>query len=561
MPTLFRWVFVTCAGIACAFSQSLASRVLVVHNSAVPESVLVADHYVQQRSIPAANRCAITSASTDFISLDQYRRAIQTPIRACLNTAGAGNILYIVLTYGVPYGIYERRRYALDSFVADIWDRYTTRLFTSPPNATQGYYVDAQAEGGYYPAFVPLASYRTNRDAMLIYSVWRLDGPNSALAMGLVDKAIAAEQAGGPSGQSCFDWRYPVAGIADLGAGNGEWDIFRASDFVQQAGIPTTVDSEPPEITSCPNAALYSGWYSLFYSDVFTWNTGAIGWHLDSASAYDPRGGTSWAPNAVARGITVTTGAIDEPYLQGMVRPSGAFRNLLEGANVGDAFLRNTRWLKWMILYYGDPLYRPFPGGKAPFNSGMGSNYFLIENPRALVAGVQTLNATIGIASPAPAGGLTFGFGEYYSGLVARTPATVTIPEGGTSVTFPISALHRTYELNDIIYAESGTLKLRNSITALTLLAAVRVQIATVTGGTALLGSVVLNAATGREGATVALTSDNPAVAVPASVTVPSGASNVVFVIGTGGVSESVNVTITATHEGATASTILRVTP
>jgi hypothetical protein len=352
-----------------------------------------------------------------------------------------------------------------------------------------------------------------------------------------------------------------VTGIADLGAGNGEWDIFRASEFVQQAGIPTTVDSEPPEITACPNAAFYSGWYSLSYSDVFSWNTGAIGWHLDSASAYDPRGGTSWAPNAVARGITTTTGAIDEPYLQGMVRPSGAFRNLLEGANVGDAFLRNTRWLKWMILYYGDPLYRPFPGGKAPFNSGIGSNYFFIENPRAMVGGLQTLNATIGIASPAPAGGLTFALSKYYSGLVATAPATVTIPEGGTSVTFPIGALHRTYNLNDVIYAESDTLKLRNSISALTMLAAVRTQTATVPGGTAVLGSVVLNAQSGRGGVTVALTSDNPAVVVPASVTVPGGASSAIFMIGTSAVSESIDVTITATHEGATASTRLRVTP
>jgi hypothetical protein len=294
---------------------------------------------------------------------------------------------------------------------------------------------------------------------------------------------------------------------------------------------------------------------------VFSWNPGAIGWHLDSASAYDPRGGASWAPNAVAKGITITTGAIDEPYLQGLVRPSGAFRNLLEGANVGDAFLRNTRWLKWMVIYYGDPLYRPFPGGKAPFNSGTGSNYFFIENPRTLVAGVQSLNATIGIASPAPAGGLTFALRKYYYGLVATTPATVTIPEGGTSVTFPIGALHRTYDLTDLIYAESDTLKLQNSISAVTMLAAVRTQAATVQGGMPVVVSIALNARSGSGGVTVALSSDNAAVRVPASVTIPEGESSILFRIGTIPVRESVDVTITATHEGATATTGLRVTP
>jgi hypothetical protein len=34
---------------------------------------------------------------------------------------------------------------------------------------------------------------------------------------------------------------------------------------------------------------------------------------------------------------------------------------------VGDAFLRNTNFLKWEILYIGDPLYRPFPEGMPPF--------------------------------------------------------------------------------------------------------------------------------------------------------------------------------------------------
>jgi hypothetical protein len=39
----------------------------------------------------------------------------------------------------------------------------------------------------------------------------------------------------------------------------------------------------------------------------------------------------------------------------------------LEGANVGDAFLRNTLWLKWMIINIGDPLYRPFAKQRGPF--------------------------------------------------------------------------------------------------------------------------------------------------------------------------------------------------
>jgi hypothetical protein len=66
------------------------------------------------------------------------------------------------------------------------------------------------------------------------------------------------------------------------------------------------------------------------------------------------------------KGITVTAGAVDEPYLQGLPSPDVIFSALYKGANVGDAFLRGERWLKWMIINVGDPLYRPFPNGRMP---------------------------------------------------------------------------------------------------------------------------------------------------------------------------------------------------
>jgi hypothetical protein len=86
----------------------------------------------------------------------------------------------------------------------------------------------------------------------------------------------------------------------------------------------------------------------------------------------DPRGGlgTTWSAGALARGIAVTSGAITEPYLQGIPRPDGIFRDLLEGANVGDAFLRNTNYLRWMIINVGDPLYQPFPALAVPMPFG-----------------------------------------------------------------------------------------------------------------------------------------------------------------------------------------------
>ena len=57
------------------------------------------------------------------------------------------------------------------------------------------------------------------------------------------------------------------------------------------------------------------------------------------------------------KGITVTSGAVAEPFLEGIPHPDTVFRSLLEGANAGDAMLRGTAWLKWMIVNLGDPAF------------------------------------------------------------------------------------------------------------------------------------------------------------------------------------------------------------
>ena len=209
-----------------------------------------------------------------------------------------------------------------------------------------------------------------------MYSVWRLDAPSAELAKGLVDKAIAAET-NGLHGQGCFDRRYyEIAPLKDEGYSAGDWDVYRAGQFALEAGIPILDDNNDEEFGTepaplrCDNAILYAGWYSLnHYNDAFTWNEGAIGIHLDSLSCESPRQGKSWVVNAVQRGITVSSGAVAEPYLDALPHPGGIVRNLLEGANVGDAFLRNTEYLHWMIINVGDPLYTPFRGGRKPFSA------------------------------------------------------------------------------------------------------------------------------------------------------------------------------------------------
>ena len=311
----------------------------------------------------------------------EYTTYVKTPIRNCLTTVGKDQILYIVLAYVRPY-IVDLTNYgarAIDSYLIDLWDQAAGASLPGFPSSAHRYFAEPQNQGNVYLPYQTFATFRTTPKAPAMYSVWRLDGLTAAMAKGMVTQAIQAET-NGLTGQACFDLIYDLPSnpgqFADAGLIAGDWSLERAARFVTGAGYPVLKDVAVAEIGAgaCPNAALYSGWYSYNnYNDAFTWNPGAIGFHLDSASAIDPRGGPNWVANALQRGITVTAGSVTEPYLEGLPNPGPLFRNLLEGAPVGDAFLRNTRWLKWMVLFVGDPLYTPFTGGRSflPGYSGL----------------------------------------------------------------------------------------------------------------------------------------------------------------------------------------------
>ncbi len=572
LPVRF-WMLISCLGNvivpSLATGQPLNQRVLVVYNTNFADSLTVANHYIAQRGIPAANLCAISPPSSTEIALTDYVNTVKTPIQSCLTNLpnGRTNILYIVFSYLTPYGIASPNPppapfvYSLDSYVSDIWDLYTKHDITSAPTVPHRYYAASQSQGNVFTPFVSLAAYRTQPKSELMYSVWRLDAATLALAEGLVDKAIQAENAGGPAGQGCLDSNAGDPNLlADAGYGSGDWTIHVAAEFMSQAGIGVTEDTNyaefgtAPAPLTCPNTAFYSGWYSLDnYNDAFTWNPGAIGFHLDSASALDPRGGPSWSPNAVIRGITVTSGSITEPYLEGLPRPGGVFRNILEGANVGDAFLRNTQWIKWMIMNIGDPLYRPFATGRAPFNQGLGVNSLALNQQLVVGGAAFTGNsiATVTLSAPAPIGGTSFNLASDMP-AAASVPASVTVSGGSTSATFSVTTM-AVANPTFVKITASGPVTLNNTLSVYSLLGGISTSQSTVSGAQTVTGTISLNDRAPIGGAAVSLSSSNTSAAtVPATVTVPAGLSSMTFNIPTSVVTASTITTLSATYAGHT---------
>jgi uncharacterized protein (TIGR03790 family) len=548
-------------------------EVLVVYNTNFADSLTVANYYMTKRAIPSGNLCAISPPSSVGISMTDYINTVKTPVQNCLTTAGRSSVLYVVFSYLTPYYIVAPSpstvTYSLDSYVSDIWDQYTKHDYYPPP-APHRYYAASQSQGNVFAPFVSLSAFRSQPRATLMYSVWRLDAASLALAEGLVDKAMQAEANGGPVGQGCFDELIDATIAPDGGPRSGDWSIHVASQFMAQAGFGVTEDVNEAEFgtapapLTCPNTAFFSGWYSLnHYNDVFTWNTGAIGFHLDSESAIDPRGGANWVANAVIRGITTTSGSVNEPFLEGLPRPAGVFRNLLEGANVGDAFLRNTQWIKWMVMNVGDPLYTPFPGGHAPFKPGYTVNSLALSSQQVVGAAPVTGSptGTIKLSTPAPAGGVTFNLSPTPAGL-ATVPATVTVPAGSTKATFSINTSAINYAYAYATITASGPVTLNNTLAIYPLLAGISTNQSTVTGGQMLTGAIFLNDGAPYGNAVISLTSSNTSVAtVPATVTMITGSSSATFSISTNAVNASTPVTLSATYGGYTVTTQITVVP
>jgi uncharacterized protein (TIGR03790 family) len=540
-------------------AQPLNERVLVVYNAANADSTAVAEYYRGARAIPQANLCATNPPSIVVLTEAQFNATLKPQIRACLDNVGRQKVLYIVMAYATPFVLSTSvRAFALDSVVADIFAEVATGFVPAPfaPGAPHPYFADAQSQGNVYVPFQSFAHWRAAAGAKTIYSVWRLDGPTAALAKGLVDKARQAEQ-NGLNGIACFDRnRGNLANAFDFGYYSGDFDLSKAAEFARQAGFVTIEDANGAEFGTapapprCDGAVIYGGWYSLNrYQDAFSWNPGAFGVHYDSLSAQNPRTGTNWTTNAIQRGITMTSGATHEPFLTGLVHFDGLLRNLLEGANMGDAMLRNTAWLRWMNLNSGDPLYRPFPNGRAPFNTPRNENALYLSDP--VMLGGDSATGVVLINAPAPASGAVVSLTN--SNSRATIPASVTIPPGQTSASFPIATTLPTTDISGLVRATYGGVTRTNSLRVVQYLSGIVALPSTATGGTTITGRIFLNGPAPAGGISIALESNNTAVQVPVTVALAAGQTTVDFPIQTKPVSSAVTATIKAINGPAEA--------
>jgi uncharacterized protein (TIGR03790 family) len=371
------------------WGDDLASHLLVVYNTADPDSKALAEYYAGCRNIPAERVLGITCPITEEITRKDYDDTIRSPILTYLSLknwiaraprevpvgdrmlnllmATRNDIWAIVLMRGVPLKIQHDGN---DYFGME----------TKPELQTNAASVDTELAllpifGLPLGGFVPNIFYENQPGGIKMIGpdlarnmilVTRLDGPTVADVRRMIDDSIYAEKHR-LAGLAVVDTR----GMTDPKDGytSGDNWLRGARDALVKDGWTVKFDDKPdilPPTDPCNQVAIYLGWYRQDAAG--PWITppprfvrGAIAYHLHSFSANTVRSDKdNWVGPLISHGAAATMGTVYEPYLALTPHEDIFTRRLLAGDYFAEAAYASIRGLSWMVTVVGDPLYRPF---------------------------------------------------------------------------------------------------------------------------------------------------------------------------------------------------------
>ena len=373
-------------------------EVLVIANRNAAKSSGLAVWYMEQRQIPKENLLLVFIADKETCSRDAYLKKIVPPVRRALEKNRKINA--IVTMYGLPLrisspGMTKEEQARMDrlavqkkkfdalkekngqmteeqkktlsqvnkkikqlkastdktaSFDSELMlvrkDEYTLNFWL--PN----------------PFFLPWRSQKTAIGKSDVIMVSRLDGADPSIVKRIVNDSIEAET-NGLSGTAYFDARWKDPGQKKV-SGYGLYDksIHNAANSLKEEGLNVVLDDRQDlfQPGDCPNAALYCGWYSLAnYVDAFTWEKGAVGYHIASSecATLKRKNSNVWCKKMLDNGIAATIGPVGEPYVQSFPMPEIFFDFLTKGKlSLVESYLVSLPYLSWKQVLVGDPLYR-----------------------------------------------------------------------------------------------------------------------------------------------------------------------------------------------------------
>jgi uncharacterized protein (TIGR03790 family) len=385
--------------LSTALAYSLEpNQILIIANSDVKESVELAKYYCKKRKVPKSNILFLSLGKqlTDQISRDDYQSKLAEPVREKLLEPDFFKTRCLLTTYGIPFRVGKRGPLAvqegklnelknqlkeekgkLDKLKqSSNYSRTEKNIaaLQSLIDSIEGRETDASVDSelsmvlfGDYQLYRWQPNELKNpllRQSSRTLMVSRLDGPAFEIAKGLIDKAISAEQKG-LKGFAYIDSGYSAV-EKDALVVQYDRSLRRLAEQIKSKLKLTVVEEDTAKLFAprqCPMTAIYCGWYSLQkYIDSFDFTDGAIGIHISSLEAVDLRDikSSQWCPSMLKKGVTVTIGAVAEPYLHSFPDPDAFFGQLLEGRCTVEAYYYTNPFNSWRLVLIADPLYMPF---------------------------------------------------------------------------------------------------------------------------------------------------------------------------------------------------------
>lgn len=387
------WTVVGFALLSSSQGAEPGEEVVVIYNKRVPDSKQLADFYAEKRHVPIAQVFGFEISTNEEVSRVEFRDNLQRPLAKLLEdkklwhlTSGSGGtnsqlepgmrrvdrskIRYAVLCYGIPLHI------ARDSNLKEAAAEKLRPEMQRNEAAVDSELALLPVLEEKLPLAGPLRNivFSATNSAALdpangVLMVCRLDGPTPAIARGLVEKALQADE-NGLWGRAYFDIRNTTDPNFKMG---DDW-IRASADLCRRLGFETVMDENAspfPAGFPMSQIAIYMGWYNEsvigpFAEPTVEFMPGAFAYHLHSFSAATLRSTTrNWVGPLLAKGATITMGNVDEPFLAGT--PDLAVftaRFIYQGFSFGEAAYASQNVLSWQTTVVGDPLYRPY--GKHP---------------------------------------------------------------------------------------------------------------------------------------------------------------------------------------------------
>ncbi len=385
-------------------------EIAILVNRRLPSSREVADHYVAKRGVPKENVVELHLPTGEDISRKDYDREVVKGLREALGPKKDA-IKCILCVYGVPLRIggtestpdekkqledlkasleiakkslaelekvekkdaieisgskaeirrieekqaalsHRESQAAFDSELMLLWQK-EYKLERWQPNPLNWQF--------------PAGKRAALKEPILMTA--RLDGPTPEIAKRLVDDSIEIE-ANGLKGKVYIDARgigFDAKKPGDSHGYGGYDESFReTAALLKDAKFDVVLDDKNDlfKPDSCPDAALYAGWYShAKYIPSCAFAKGAIAWHLASSEATTLRNDKSpvWCPNLLKAGVAATIGPVAEPYTIGFPKPAEFLGFVATGKYpLVECYAKTIYFTSWMTVFVGDPLYHPF---------------------------------------------------------------------------------------------------------------------------------------------------------------------------------------------------------